>query len=458
MAHGSYAGERYLSYTTQPDQTPWQLAAGGPIHTATLLAGSLDGTVALLRVGTGRAIWRTSSHREVGTLAHDGTRVYVALGSPLHLLRGSWRESREQHRRREERLQAEPARLEARDARDGHRLWRRADWRLIGRLDVGVDAAAAMVAISSTSIYGDRALYGLDAHTGATRWTYPTTGDYRIDDHRFALRGGRIYCYGEGARGGVLVLDARSGQALWERNAESALVFSPRGGVVVEQRWSSGSELSVVRVLDPATGAVRQELALRGGVRAASDENIAYMSTSTFDSPGLAAVRLEDGRELWRADTVLAYQLAVTETTVYCGRLLVPPYVGEVEALDAHSGQTRWRWRTPSDLRELLRLWGLRTPRIAAASALLAGKAIAETLEQPDVGNALRREFADGQWRHPYRLRGAVNAMWLVADRDTAYLGTWLGVFALRAGDGRLRWHAMQTTDLSFLLPALRPE
>jgi hypothetical protein len=36
-------------------------------------------------------------------------------------------------------------------------------------------------------------------------------------------------------------------------------------------------------------------------------------------------------------------------------------------------------------------------------------------------------------------------------------LGTWLGLFALDAHDGQLRWHVLPTTDLSFCEPALTP-
>jgi len=230
--------------------------------------------------------------------------------------------------------------------------------------------------------------------------------------------------------------------------------------VVVERHWLPGG-MTLVHMLDAATGAVRQECRLSGAMRAVSDGGVAYLSTSTYEEPGIAAASLDDGRELWRADEVFSFQLAVTEATFYCAHVIVPGCVGEVEARDAHSGRRLWCWRTPGDLRALLRLWGTRTPRIAASAGLLVSKALTDALVQPsprDIYFDVLRELQDGQWRHPHALHAAINAMWLAADTNTAYLGTRLGVFALRASDGYLLWHALPTTDLSFVRPALAPD
>ena len=54
-------------------------------------------------------------------------------------------------------------------------------------------------------------------------------------------------------------------------------------------------------------------------------------------------------------------------------------------------------------------------------------------------------------------LRGGMNASWLAARWGIVFLGTWLGLFALDARDGRLLWHALPTLDLSHVAPALAP-
>ena len=69
----------------------------------------------------------------------------------------------------------------------------------------------------------------------------------------------------------------------------------------------------------------------------------------------------------------------------------------------------------------------------------------------------LRREIRDGQWRQPYALHGANNALWLEAHDGPMFVGTRLGLFTLEASDGRLRWHALPTTDLSLIDPGLPP-
>ena len=69
----------------------------------------------------------------------------------------------------------------------------------------------------------------------------------------------------------------------------------------------------------------------------------------------------------------------------------------------------------------------------------------------------LRREVRDGPWRQPHALHAANNALWLAARDGIVFVGTRLGLFALEASSGRLRWHALPAIDLSFIDPALRP-
>lgn len=80
------------------------------------------------------------------------------------------------------------------------------------------------------------------------------------------------------------------------------------------------------------------------------------------------------------------------------------------------------------------------------------GRGIAQNVVWP-----LWREMTEGQWRHPWQLHGAMNANWLAARWGIVFLGTWLGLFALDARDGRLLWHALPTLDLSYETPALAP-
>jgi hypothetical protein len=70
---------------------------------------------------------------------------------------------------------------------------------------------------------------------------------------------------------------------------------------------------------------------------------------------------------------------------------------------------------------------------------------------------ALQSELKVGQWRRPYALHGANNALWLEAWDGLVFVGTRLGPFALAGYIGQLRWHAVADIDLSFVTPALPP-
>ncbi|HEX6544350.1 MAG TPA: hypothetical protein VF040_21515, partial [Ktedonobacterales bacterium] len=75
-----------------------------------------------------------------------------------------------------------------------------------------------------------------------------------------------------------------------------------------------------------------------------------------------------------------------------------------------------------------------------------------------NVGWPLWHEFRNGHWRHPWALHAAMNANWLAARWGIVFLGTWLGLFALDAANGRLLWHALPALNLSSVEPALAPQ
>ena len=68
-----------------------------------------------------------------------------------------------------------------------------------------------------------------------------------------------------------------------------------------------------------------------------------------------------------------------------------------------------------------------------------------------------RERVRDGQWRQPYALHGANHALWLEVRDGLVFVGTHLRLFALEASNGRLRWHGLPATDLSFIDPGLPP-
>jgi hypothetical protein len=342
--------------------------------------------------------------------------------------------------------------MEARRTQDGALLWRFADWNLIGRL--AVHASSEVVLVASTSVYGERVLYALDRSDGRRLWSCPTPGE------NFHVQFGRCYLYGAGPKGGTIVLDVQSGEPLEGLDVGDIFpshplwISSSHGQVVLEQRWNRNT--TSVRVLNPSTGMLVHDWPVPGSVRAVSDAGTLYCAGDSVEDPGITAIRMHDGVALWQAADVMVWQCAANDTALYSTNL-TPPGIGHVYANDAETGQPLWHWHTPDSVPSLLALWGTRIPWMLADSARRAAATTADALLEPARERYLRlwNEMRDGQWRKPYGLHGAVNAMWLLASEQSVFLGTRLGVFALRAADGRLQWHALPTVDVSFFPPDL---
>ena len=78
-----------------------------------------------------------------------------------------------------------------------------------------------------------------------------------------------------------------------------------------------------------------------------------------------------------------------------------------------------------------------------------ARRSIMRARDQHDRG-IFRREVIHGQWRHPTQL---VSQMTVAADAQTDYVGTSLGLIALRANDGKRLWYALPMMDLGWFIP-----
>jgi outer membrane protein assembly factor BamB len=432
--------------------------SGGSASQQRLLVNSQDGTAALLNARTGAVIWRVASHREVSTLA-SGDQFFVAFGSRLHLIATPRRrEPTEQQQRRHAQIQAEPSWIEARRTQDGALLWRYSDWNLIGYLTM--QASSEVLLVSSTSVYGDHGLHAFDRLTGRQLWTYQGPGG------NYHVQFGKCYIYRPRVHGGMAIIDMLTGEVQEMPEAEDLTtprpqwILSPSGRVVLVQRWTHGmnSSTTSVRLLDPETGALLQERSLPGPVRAISDAGIAYCAKPIIEYPGITAVRLKDGAVLWQANEIRQWECVASDSALFSTGISGPG-VGHVYAHDAETGRRLWHWHAPDSVRSLLALWGMRTPWLLADSAGRIGSTLAAILAEPAGQRAVtwHNELRQGQWRHPYSLHGTVNAEWLVTNQESVFYGTWLGVFALRASDGKLLWHALPTVDVSFCPPTLTP-
>lgn len=323
------------------------------------------------------------------------------------------------------------------------------DWNAVGRLIVGANSDVVVAALTGGG-YGDHDVHAFDRHSGRALWTYPFQTHLGYDGRRFFVQDGRVYVYRPGIHAGGLILDALTGEALAGPDAiERRWLFSPTGHFALEPHWPA--EKPTVHVLDPKTGLVQAEWPLPGEIRAVTDSGIAYCAAGPSQHPSISALRLADGVLLWRTDEGMSRWCVPSDTAVFC------VVAGGVQAHDAGTGEVLWRWQSPGTVRSLLALWGVRTPWMLAYSTSCISSTVAAAFAQRaprEIGLTLRRELAQGQWRHPRRFMGGG---WLVAGREIVFYGTSLGVFALRARDGRLLWHVLPTTNVSSVPPALAP-
>lgn len=449
--------------------------------TPRIMVGTWNGELAVVEARTGRVCWLRRTGRQIGTHALDEEAVYVA---PSYSLAMFHRLSRTPQGGEWERLAAQldaPAQLMALRASDGALMWTYADWKIGGHVRIVTDAGVVVAAGGGQ--FGSEAatMYAIDAATGARLWMAEGSAASGGIDRIITACGGRVYVHLAGDYGIVTALDIRTGERLWRRQWHSIGPFSPSGTLAIEQRMAydetSGwtGNLALIAATD---GSELAKIPLSGSVRLLTDDGVVYVKAiDDMREPWIAAIDARTGGELWRTSAgIIADYLALDGGMLYYSRLHTPERIVEIGALDAATGERLWQWRTPANLTELLHLWGPRhTPLMLGNSAKRMATVLGSIVSQehpfaqavkgrPMRGKkpaprrqAFRHEFYHGQWRHPWQLHSANNANWLAARWGVVFLGTWLGLFALDARDGRLLWHVLPTLDLSFVAPALAP-
>ena len=448
--------------------------------TPRIMVGTVNGALAVVEARTGKACWLRRTGRQIGTHALDADAAYFA---PSYSLEMFHRLSRTPQGSEWEELAAQldaPAQLMALRASDGALLWTYADWKIGGHVRVVTDAGVVVAAGGGQ--FGSEAatMYAIDAATGARLWMAEGSAASGGIDRIITACGGRVYVHLAGDYGIVTALDIRTGERLWRRQWHSIGPFSPDGALIAEQRMAYGETsgwTGHLTLISAADGAELSNIPLSGSVHVVTDDGIGYLKAiDDMRDPWIAAINARTGEELWRAPGIIADYLAFDGGILYYSRLQMQERIVEIGALDATTGERLWQWRTPANLTELLHLWGPRhmplmlwdsTNRIASVLGAILGQKhpIAQAVRGRSMRGkkpsprryALRHEFHHGQWRHPWQLHNANNANWLAARWGIVFLGTWLGLFALDARDGRLLWHALPTLDLSFVPPALAP-
>lgn len=423
----------------------------------TLITGSVHGTVNALDAATGTVLWQWAPGPQLGTLAHDGEMVYFATTSPvggLQRLDEPPPRTLEERRNRKIVATGSPVTLTALRARDGTEVWQREGWRFGRQANVAL-ADDLLIAEGPNEDIGQAYITAFDTRTGETRWRFDTGDPWGITVRLIAARGGRIFVRaGSSGADRLHVLDAQTGAEVWSREKVSLSVLLSASGKLVMVNAPSAAGNFKHDQLNAEDGALLATSPHLGMVEALSDEGIAYV-TSGMDPLGhVSAVRISDGEELWRTTGVAAGHLLLADDTLYDSWLTQHERLAEVGALDAASGKHLWRWRSPSHLLPLLRLWGRNTPLVVTHALHEGRRSIARARQQHDR-HIFVREVLRGQWRRPGAL---LHHFRMTTGWGMVYIATSLGVFALRSRDGRLLWHALPTYDLGWTTPVVSPE
>lgn len=430
-------------------------AGAGKVDVAPVIAATRHGAVAAVEAATGARLWQWIAEPRLGMLAHGGDAVYVVTATPLPIGRVEGQEgppswlAMAAGQRPARQLHTFPTTLTALRARDGAVLWQRDGWHPFGRGCVILDGDVLVTDALASGI-GQSAVTALDPETGEERWKYGAGTQWGPVQLLLAAAGGRMLVREEGEKRRLCALDGNSGAEQWSREEPNAVHRLSDGGAYL----AYSDQARAVEVLDVRDGSVAAILPLATSLLALTDAGIAYCSAGTYRQQQIAALRVRDGSELWRVDAEHPLRLLISGDRLYCTRLTEPKPRAEVTVLDTRTGQRLWRWRSPAHLLGLLKLWGWRTPQVILAALAQARWSIRRARDSRDRG-IISREVIRGQWRRPTQLVGTIQ---VAADRQAVYVGTSLGLFALRATDGHLLWHALPTYDLSCFAPVVSPQ
>ena len=470
-----------------------ETVAGAPGPATALVALVGDG-VALLRADSGAQVWRKWVRGEISSLAHAGEIVYLAV-SPERRLNYRWVGEPEpgapiarydsgdpiferdpsgayEYHARIGRVDTafDLARIEARRASDGALLWSERNTSLQSQPRVALDGD--ILAVSGANILPrESVLFGLDARSGRARWRQAYTASdedlpdsigeaappliprdlRRVKAQVVTARDGRLYVDVQRVTptGGVTrwieALAMATGDPLWtyEIDVQTQRVAFSWGGALVVDITRTAANTYHLTARDAATGALVGEAAYQGDFQGISDDGVAYilsLEDGESGAPQILRIGPASQQEVASRPDALFITRVVQRGRNYRDSLV------ETRALDVETGATGWTWRSPENLSALLRLWG---PGAFGDFAASIGREL--TRHGLTLIRGLRYELEAGQWRHP----AALESLRLDATGDTVYLGGRLGVFAVRARDGKLLWSGLRNVEVNTRLPLL---
>jgi outer membrane protein assembly factor BamB len=399
-----FSRHSFLGSSPTPTSQPTRVCSAAPTATgvpsardsATMVVGSQqEGRIIALASGDGAIVWQWPSGYP-DMIVRSADIVYVA-SHPTNA--GS------------------DACVTALRASDGAVLWKVTTLTLplFGYTHLALDGNTLLV----DALNGDGSVYALDALTGKLRWSQSINNG--LTGRLITATGGTAYITN---LTGFDAYDVQTGKLRWSYSTGTGpadttgnsgpSVVMGSDDLVYYYLYDPVSgyppETTRVAALDASTGAVRRHLTLAqiGIPLFVAPNGIVY---STKDER-LCATRIADARRLW------------------CNASMA------IDPLD-------------SSLRLIPTSAGLLYSRIVNGQVDGRSNPVSTGLLDGATGKTL------WSWQGPATLYSAANSMSLTGDAHTMYLTTRKGLYAFDVATGRLMWHTLGTTDLSFVQSTL---
>ncbi|HJS73689.1 MAG TPA: PQQ-binding-like beta-propeller repeat protein [Vicinamibacteria bacterium] len=250
--------------------------------------------------------------------------------------------------------------IESLAAATGASQWRH-EYATSYRDDFGFDEGPRSVPVVAESIIysfgAEGVLSAVALETGKPLWSVRTADRFKVAKNFFGAAGSplvldsRVLLNVGGAEAGLVAFDAKTGELLWSATRDEASYSSPTSAMLGSERLALFYTRAGLEIVDPATGAVKQQFPWRSRSRASVNaasplviDDVIFLSASY--GTGAAALRFGTSglTKLWSSDEALSshYATAVHRDGVLYGFHGRQEYGQSFRAVELLTGKVLW--------------------------------------------------------------------------------------------------------------------